>query len=107
MYTWDIKTLEQVDKFLEKLSREQQAKVASIFLLFREYGTTLPAKYLKRMSGTEELWELRAKDVRIFLFMHGNRGIAVHALIKKTQKTPKADLDLAVKRVRDVKQILL
>lgn len=106
MNTWNIKTTEQVDKFLEKLSIDQQTKVTSIFLLFREYGMTLPAKYLKRMSGREELWEFRAKNVRIFLFMHENTGIAVHGIIKKTQKTPKADLDLAVKRVKEVKQIL-
>ncbi len=106
MNTWNIKTVEQVDKFLEKLSIGQQAKVKSIFLLFKEYGTTLPTKYLKKMSGREELWELRAKNVRIFIFMHENTGIAVHGIVKKTQKTPKADLDLAVKRIKEVKQIL-
>lgn len=106
MNTWNIKTAEQVDKFLEKLSIGQQAKVKSIFLLFKEYGTTLPTKYLKKMSGREELWELRAKNVRIFIFMHENTGIAVHGIVKRTQKTPKADLDLAVKRIKEVKQIL-
>ena len=107
MHTWNIKVIEQVDKFVEKLSKNQQTKVTSIFLLFREYGTTLPAKYLKRMSGTKDLWELRAKNVRIFLFMYKNTGIAVHGIVKKTQKTPKADLDLAIKRVNDVIQILI
>ncbi len=106
MNTWNIKTVEQVDKFLEKLSIGQQAKVKSIFLLFKEYGTTLPTKYLKKMSGREELWELWAKNVRIFIFMHENTGIAVHGIVKRTQKTPKADLDLAVKRIKEVKQIL-
>lgn len=107
MNKWDIKTIEEVDKFVEKLSVDQQAKVESIFLLFREYGTVLPAKYFKKMVGTQDLWELRAKNVRIFLFMHENTGIAVHGIIKKTQKTPKNDIDLAIKRVKEVKQILV
>lgn len=107
MNRWNIKIIEQVDKFLEKLSIDQQAKITSIFLLFREYGTALPAKYLKRMSGTQDLWELRAKNVRIFLFIHENTGIAVHGIVKKTQRTPKADLHLAVKRVKEIKQILV
>ena len=107
MNAWNIKTVEQVDKFINTLSIEQQTKVKSVFLLFKEYGTTLPSKYLKRMSGTEALWELRMKNVRIFLFMHANIGIVVHGMIKKTQKTPKVDIDLAVKRVKDIKQILV
>lgn len=49
MNTWNIKTTEQVDKFLEKLSIGQQTKVTSIFLLFREYGMTLPTKL--RVTG--------------------------------------------------------
>ena len=53
------------------------------------------------------LWELRAtlaghREVRVFFGFHDGRLIALHALKKKTQKTPAADLALARQRLKDV-----
>lgn len=104
---WQIIIIEQLDRFLDTLSNKDKAKVHSIFLLFEEYGQALPVKYLKRMSGTKELWELRAKRIRIFLVIAGKIGIAVHGIFKKTQKTPKQDIDLAVKRGQKAKEELV
>ena len=49
------------------------------------------------------LWELRSdlrhdRIARIFICFSNGKLIALHAFVKKTQKTPKADLDLARKR---------
>ena len=107
MNRYTLIVIENLSKFLNDLSEGDKSKINSIFRLFEEYGQTLPAKYLKRLSGTNELWELRAKRVRIFLVMVGNIGIAVHGIIKKTQKTPKQDIDLAVKRATKAKGDLL
>lgn len=54
-----------------------------------------------------ELWELRAKRVRIFLLISGNTGIAVHGIIKKTQKTPRKDIELAESRGKKAGKDLL
>jgi len=94
MNRWTLIGTEQLGKFLNGLSEE-------------EYGQILPAKYLKRMAGTKELWELRAKRIRIFIVISGNIGIAVHGIIKKSQKTPKQDIELAVKRAIKAKEDLL
>ncbi len=107
MNKWRLIVIEVVDKFIDELRAKEKTKVESLFLLFEEYGYTLPVKYLKRISGTKELWELRAKRVRIFLVISGSVGIAVHAIIKKSQKTPKQDIDLAVKRAIKAKEDLL
>jgi len=107
MDTWHFKVIEQVDKFLNALSVGDQAKVRDLFRIFEEFGPTLPVKYMKRISGTRELWELRAKKIRIFVAMYGNTGIAVHGIMKQSQKTPKQDIDLAVKRAARAKEDLL
>lgn len=107
MNRWTLIGTEQLGRFLNGLSEEERTKVNSIFLLFEEYGQILPAKYLKRMAGTKELWELRAKRIRIFIVISGNIGIAVHGIIKKSQKTPKQDIELAVKRAIKAKEDLL
>jgi len=54
------------------------------------------------------LWEVRStlnsdRIARVVFCLSEGEMILLHAFIKKTQKTPKADLDLALKRMKDVK----
>lgn len=49
------------------------------------------------------LWEVRSKlsggrIARILFFLDGNIMVLVNGFIKKTQKTPKLELDIAKKR---------
>lgn len=53
------------------------------------------------------LWEVRTqlpsgKISRVFICFHDGDLFALHAIIKKTQKTPDTDLKLALKRMREV-----
>jgi phage-related protein len=52
------------------------------------------------------LWEVRSElagnqIARVFFCFTEGRLLALHGIIKKTQKTPKTDLDLARKRKRE------
>ena len=52
------------------------------------------------------LWEVRSglpghRIARMFFCLSDDRIVVLHGMIKKTQKTPEADLDLARKRKRD------
>jgi phage-related protein len=54
------------------------------------------------------LWEVRSdlssnRIARVFFCFSEGRLLALHGLIKKTQKTPDADLDLARRRMREFK----
>jgi phage-related protein len=54
------------------------------------------------------LWEVRSdlssnRIARVFFCLTEGRLVALHGIIKKTQKTPQADLDLARKRKREFK----
>ena len=86
-------------EFINSLDKLRRARVDRIYYLFEEYGRFLPNKYLKKLSGG--VWELRPGDIRLFLCIKGDTGIIVHGILKKAQKTPKRDLDLAIKRIRE------
>jgi phage-related protein len=56
-----------------------------------------------------EQWEIGAKGAEgigraFFCTVKGRKVIVLHAFIKKSAKTPKQDLDLALKRMAEVNQ---
>jgi phage-related protein len=44
-----------------------------------------------------------AKIARVFFCVSGSRMVLLHGIVKKTQKTPVKDLDLAEKRMKELK----
>ena len=53
------------------------------------------------------LWEVRSSLVsdriaRVIICIHDSELVALHGFIKKTQKTPKGDLDLAARRQKEL-----
>ena len=53
------------------------------------------------------LWEVRStlsqgRIARVLFCERDGKMVLLHALIKKTQKTPVGDLDLAIKRKREI-----
>ncbi|WP_349509808.1 type II toxin-antitoxin system RelE/ParE family toxin [Bradyrhizobium japonicum] len=55
----------------------------------------------------DRLWEVRSdldrnRIARVIFCLEGGQMILLHGFIKKTQKVPKQDLDLALKRRREV-----
>lgn len=55
------------------------------------------------------LWEVRStltsgKIGRVIFGVHDGKAVLLHGFIKKTQKTPKPDLDLATRRQRELER---
>ena len=53
------------------------------------------------------LWEVRSditqgRISRVLFCIHEGRMVMLHGFIKKTQKTPQADRDLALKRKKEI-----
>jgi phage-related protein len=53
------------------------------------------------------LWEVRSslpqgRIARVLFCIAGGRMVLLHAFIKKAQKTPDSDLDLASKRMKEI-----
>ncbi len=60
-------------------------------------------------SLKEGLWEVRStlpsqRIARLILCFHENMLVVLHGFVKKTQKTPSGDLDLAKRRMKEVTQ---
>jgi phage-related protein len=85
--------------FFERQTKEVQKKFNWTLELI---ATTerVPAKYFQHMEGTDSIYEIRVEVssniYRAFAFFdEGQLIILINAFQKKTQKTPKNELDLA------------
>jgi phage-related protein len=88
------------DFFLEQNSKVRE-KIAYVFKLINSVQN-VPTKFLKHLEGTDGLYEIRiefeSNIYRIFCcFDKGNLVVLFNAFQKKTQKTPKNQIDLALK----------
>jgi phage-related protein len=62
--------------------------------------------YVDHLEGP--LWEMRLKGKdgiarAIYVAAHGKRVVVVRVFVKKTQKTPRREIKLALKRAKEVK----
>lgn len=92
-----------VKEFIDRYDHRTRAKLLAVIEYLEHYGFHLETKYLHRMRGTKTLWELRiayaGNQYRIFLAKIGDKEIALlHAIVKKTQKVPRKEIDVAEKR---------
>lgn len=81
-----------------------QAKFARIFGLLQEYGIAVGMPYVRSITDSK-LFEIRVEQdtniYRIFYFVYtGQRFILLHGFQKKTQKTPKKELEIAQTRLK-------
>lgn len=71
-----------------------------------EYGWPVGMPTCRSLGGG--LWEVRSslpsrREARVIFVVVDDQMVLLHAFIKKSQKTPKNDLDLALKRMKEVK----
>jgi phage-related protein len=89
-----------IDFYLEQ-TKNVQEKIEYVFKVIRTVQN-VPKKFLDHMSGTNGLYEIRVEFesniYRIFCcFDKGNLVILFNGFQKKSQKTPKKEIDLALK----------
>ena len=92
-----------VERFIKSLQKSSQGKVLRLKKLMIEYGADLGMPHSKILS--RKLFELRIRgiqEIRIFYTSMGNRIILFHGFIKKTNRTPKRELDLANKILNEI-----
>ncbi|PIP52265.1 type II toxin-antitoxin system RelE/ParE family toxin [Candidatus Roizmanbacteria bacterium CG06_land_8_20_14_3_00_34_14] len=90
--------------FIESLPEDAQSKIHNSFELLAEFGIRLGQPHAKKVTGTP-LWELRIlgkNSLRFFyLAVAGQTFLMLHGFVKKSQKTPKQDLRLTLKRLKE------
>jgi phage-related protein len=92
-------------EFLDTLTGKQAQKVVWVLRLVEEEDF-VPVQYFKKLTGTEDLWEVRAQHgndtFRLLGFLDGaNLVVLVSGFAKKTQKTPFREITLAEERRKD------
>ena len=103
-YYKDKEDIEPAADFIESLPVNTRVKVFKIVKLLKDYGVLLTEPYTKQIKG--KIRELRIKDnqgaIRVLYFTYtGRRFILLHGFIKKTDKTPVRDIEIAEKRLND------
>jgi phage-related protein len=109
---WEIETYttasgqEVVKEFILKLQPSTKAKLTRLIDLLSQFGAELSMPHAKPIG--KGLYELRVRgkqEVRVFyVFVTGSTIYLVHAFQKKTQETPKRELDIAQNRQRGVSE---
>ena len=87
--------------FFNKQTRKVQARILWTIRLIRDIQI-VPQTYLKHMEGSDGLYEIRVSSgnniFRIFCFFdEGQLVILLNGFQKKTQKTPKSEIERAQK----------
>jgi len=93
--------------FYEVQPDNVQAKIEWTLKLIK-ITRQVPEKYFKHMEGTKGLYEIRVEVgsniYRIFSFFdYGNIVVLGNAFKKKTQKTPKQEIEKALKIMEEYK----
>lgn len=94
-----------VEEFLDTLSSKQAQKAAWVFRLIEDLPS-VPQKYLKKLVNTDDIWEVRINfsngSFRFLGFFDGPKLIVLnHAFQKKTQKTPRREIQTAEYRKKE------
>ena len=98
-----------VRKYIDDIeSDEERAELFSALNGIQENGTDAIGVDFRQIEG--KLWELKikthGKQHRIFyIVMKGSEMILLHAYLKKTQKAPTREIDIAKQRMKQLKEV--
>jgi phage-related protein len=105
--TWKIDFYNNsVEEAILNMPPKIQARMLKLLELVEKHGANLGPPHTKPMR--DGLFEIRAKAQEgigrsLYCYLKGQHIIVLHAFIKKSNKTPKPDLDLARKRQSEIK----
>ena len=104
---WTIEILnDAVDAELNALPADQIARFLRIGDLIQVLGLERVGEpHVKHIEGS--LWEMRLKGRNgisraLYVVARPRRVVVVRVFVKKTQKTPRREIELALKRAEDV-----
>lgn len=93
-----------VEHFLDSLDMKMRAKVLRAISMLSAYGNTLRDPYSKPLrDGIFELRVSLGSDIirMLYFFAEGRLVILTNGFIKKTQKTPPGEIEIALKYKAD------
>lgn len=99
----DIKIEASVEKFIQSLEKGTIAKILRTIDLLEYFGEQLGPPHSKKIK--DGIFELRIRgqqEIRIFYTFHNRQIILFHAFRKKSQKIPAAEIDRAIKKLKNL-----
>ncbi|QMV17722.1 type II toxin-antitoxin system RelE/ParE family toxin [Granulicella sp. 5B5] len=105
--SWIVEFLDEDVKVLfDSLPLDMRAHFQRIVELIQSHGLErVREPYVKHLEGA--LWEMRMKGRSgiaraVYVTAIGKRIVVVHVFTKKTQKTPRREIETALKRAKEV-----
>ena len=105
--SWTVETLNAaVDAEVLALPADMRAQLSRISLMIREFGLErMREPHVKHLQGL--IWEMRMRgrdgiSRALYVTAVGRRVIIVLVFVKKTQKTPSREIDLALSRSKEI-----
>lgn len=105
---WKISFYGGVEQDLLNLPPKIQARMIRLLELMETHGPNLGPPHTKAVG--DGLFEIRAKAQEgigrgLFCYLQNEQIYILHVFIKKSQKTPKKELNLARKRQKEVQKL--
>ena len=105
--SWTVETLNAtVDAELAALPADMRARFARIAFIIEEFGLERAREpHVRHLQGS--LWEMRMQGRAgiaraLYVAAAGRRVVVVRVFVKKTQKTPRREIELASARAKEV-----
>lgn len=94
-----------IEEFLDSLKPKHAKKVTWTLQLIEDMDQ-VPVQYFKKLKNTDDIWEVRARigshSFRLLGFITGDEFVVLtNGFKKKSQKTPKQEIELAEQRKAD------
>lgn len=104
---WTVETLnETVDAELDELPTDMRARLVRVSELIESVGLpNVKEPHVRHVRGP--LWEIRLKGKAgiaraLYAAVKEQRVVILRAFIKKTEKTPTGEIDLALQRAKEL-----
>lgn len=105
---WTVETLnETVDAEVAELPADMRARLVRISELIESVGLpNVKEPHVRHVRG--QLWEIRLRGKAgiaraLYVTASAQRVVILRAFIKKTEKTPTGEIDLALQRAKELK----
>ena len=105
---WTVETLnETVDAEVAELPADMRARLVRISELIDSVGLpNVKEPHVRHIRG--QLWEIRLKGKAgiaraLYVTAKEQRVVIVRAFVKKTEKSPPGEIDLALQRAKELK----
>ncbi|MDP2820997.1 MAG: type II toxin-antitoxin system RelE/ParE family toxin [bacterium] len=94
---------DSIKKFVASLEKLTIAKILRTLDLLEKFGRNLGLPHSKKVS--KNLFELRVRgkqEIRIFYAFSGSNIVLFHIFIKKSRKIPKKEINIALKKLKQL-----